>query len=241
MASVSDGTSYRLWTSEDGRDWRPVTTPSTPSTAGEHSMSVSASGSSVLLLADDGETGRVWLAKLGDDRPDPVSSAGSAFEDEGDRAVVDGLDAHVGTEDSALDAGAEAFELRAEGGVEGLADRSWCGCEPRGRRPLRVSPYNVNWEMTRIGAPVSEADCSSRSTAGPRSCGPGRRSRRARRHGSRPGRRAVPGSGENRQLSRQRTRLPEELAERRHASGISPIQQAFSRRAPARRRRGSPR
>ncbi len=30
FASVSDGTSYRLWTSDDGRDWRPVTTPSTP-------------------------------------------------------------------------------------------------------------------------------------------------------------------------------------------------------------------
>ena len=67
FASVSDGTSYRLWTSDDGRDWRPVTTPSTPSTAGEHIMSVSASGGSVLLLADDGETGRVWLAKPGAD------------------------------------------------------------------------------------------------------------------------------------------------------------------------------
>jgi hypothetical protein len=65
LASVSDGTSYRLWTSEDGRDWRPVTTPTTPTTAGEHIMSVSASGSSVLLLADDGETGRVWLTELG--------------------------------------------------------------------------------------------------------------------------------------------------------------------------------
>ena len=65
FASVSDGTSYRLWASDDGRDWRPVTTPSTPSTAGEHTMSVSSSGGSVLLLADDGETGRVWLAKPG--------------------------------------------------------------------------------------------------------------------------------------------------------------------------------
>ena len=65
FASVSDGSDYRLWTSDDGRDWRPVTTPTTPSITGEHLMSVTASGSSLLLLADDGETGRVWLAKLG--------------------------------------------------------------------------------------------------------------------------------------------------------------------------------
>jgi hypothetical protein len=65
FSSVSDGTSYRLWTSDDGLAWRPVTTPSTPSTAGGHSMSVSAYGSSVLLLADDGERGRVWLAMPG--------------------------------------------------------------------------------------------------------------------------------------------------------------------------------
>ena len=60
FASVSDGTSYALWASADGREWRPVTTPTNPTTAGEHIMSVSSAGSSLILLADDGETGRVW-------------------------------------------------------------------------------------------------------------------------------------------------------------------------------------
>jgi len=65
FASVSDGTSYALWASADGREWRAVTTPTNPTTAGEHIMSISSSGSSVILLADDGETGRVWRGQPG--------------------------------------------------------------------------------------------------------------------------------------------------------------------------------
>lgn len=64
FASVSDGTSYALWASDDGHAWQPVTTPANPTTAGEHVMSVGGYGSALLLLADDGENGRVWLAKL---------------------------------------------------------------------------------------------------------------------------------------------------------------------------------
>jgi hypothetical protein len=64
FASVSDGTGYALWASDDGRAWQPVTTPTTPTTAGEHIMSASGSGNTLLLLADDGESGRVWLAPL---------------------------------------------------------------------------------------------------------------------------------------------------------------------------------
>jgi len=63
FASASDGTTYQLWASDDGREWRPVVTPTSPSTAGEHIMSVSSSGSSVILLADDGEAGRVWTGR----------------------------------------------------------------------------------------------------------------------------------------------------------------------------------
>jgi hypothetical protein len=64
FASVSDGTSYALWASDDGHAWQPVTTPTNPTTAGEHVMSVGGYGSALLLLADDDENGRVWLAKL---------------------------------------------------------------------------------------------------------------------------------------------------------------------------------
>jgi hypothetical protein len=34
--------------------------------------------------------------------------------------------------------------------------------DQEGRRPFRVSAYNVNWLITRIGAPSSLADRSSR-------------------------------------------------------------------------------
>lgn len=59
LATVSDGASYALWTSRGG--WRPVAAPVTPTTAGEHILSVATAGDEVLLLADDGTRGRVWL------------------------------------------------------------------------------------------------------------------------------------------------------------------------------------
>ncbi len=62
VATVSDSTSYAMWTSTRGEDWRPVRTPTHPTTAGEHIMSVASDGEQVLLLADDGEHGRVWGA-----------------------------------------------------------------------------------------------------------------------------------------------------------------------------------
>jgi hypothetical protein len=62
VTALSDGLKYGLWASPDGQRWRPVTTPTRPSTAGEHIMTVAGTGRSVLLLADDGQAGRVWLA-----------------------------------------------------------------------------------------------------------------------------------------------------------------------------------
>jgi hypothetical protein len=61
VTTVSDGAKYGLWASNDGQRWREVATPTRPTTAGEHIMSVAASGHSLLLLADDGQAGRVWL------------------------------------------------------------------------------------------------------------------------------------------------------------------------------------
>ena len=37
FAAVSNGTSYQLWASDDGRAWQPAITPTTPTTAGSTS------------------------------------------------------------------------------------------------------------------------------------------------------------------------------------------------------------
>lgn len=63
MAAVSDGAAYELWTSSGDEDRRAVRTPKHPTTAGEHTMSVASEGDQVLLLADDGEQGRLWTAR----------------------------------------------------------------------------------------------------------------------------------------------------------------------------------
>jgi hypothetical protein len=61
VATISDGSRYGLWASPDGRRWRSVTTPTRPTTGGEHTMTAVASARSVLLLADDAQVGKVWL------------------------------------------------------------------------------------------------------------------------------------------------------------------------------------
>ena len=89
----------------------------------------------------------------------------TCLEHHRDRAVVDRLHLHVGAEHPALDVRAEPLELGAHGLVERLGSPGpgAAACQV-GRRPLRASPYSVNWLTTRIGAPTSEADCSSRSS-----------------------------------------------------------------------------
>jgi hypothetical protein len=63
VAAVSDGASYELWTFDGEKSWRRVRTPTRPTTAGEHTMSVASDGEQVLLLADDGDQGRLWTAR----------------------------------------------------------------------------------------------------------------------------------------------------------------------------------
>jgi hypothetical protein len=63
-ATTSDGAAYALWHSDDGDEWGPVTLPATPPvTAGEHVLAVATYDDVVLLLADDGEGGRLWSAR----------------------------------------------------------------------------------------------------------------------------------------------------------------------------------
>lgn len=62
MATVSDGATYQLWHTISGRSWQQVQVPASPEVAGDHTL-VAGSGAGLLLLADDGEGGRVWTGE----------------------------------------------------------------------------------------------------------------------------------------------------------------------------------
>jgi hypothetical protein len=63
LVSVSDRARFRLWSGTQGGAWREVVTPTDPPSTGDTRMSVAADGgSTVLLLSDDGTSGRVWTA-----------------------------------------------------------------------------------------------------------------------------------------------------------------------------------
>jgi hypothetical protein len=64
LAAVSDGTDYAVWTggADDADGWRPVELPMTPTAAGEHVTTLAADDDTVVLIADDGEQGRVFTA-----------------------------------------------------------------------------------------------------------------------------------------------------------------------------------
>jgi hypothetical protein len=63
-ATTSDGSAYALWHSDDGDEWAEVRLPATaPATAGEHVLAVAAHDEELVLLADDGEGGRVWWSQ----------------------------------------------------------------------------------------------------------------------------------------------------------------------------------
>lgn len=62
LASVADGESYQLWSSQVAGTWGRVSVPLEPEVGSERTLTVSARDQQVLLLADDGADGRVWLA-----------------------------------------------------------------------------------------------------------------------------------------------------------------------------------
>jgi hypothetical protein len=63
LVTVSDGARFRLWSGTDGAAWHEVVTPTDPPSTGDTQMSIVADdGGTVLLLSDDGTSGRVWTA-----------------------------------------------------------------------------------------------------------------------------------------------------------------------------------
>lgn len=62
VAAVSDGTEHGLWCSTDrGATWRPVAAPAAMPAGAERDVDVTAGPTGLLLLIDDGRTGRAWF------------------------------------------------------------------------------------------------------------------------------------------------------------------------------------
>lgn len=60
VAAASDGAVFRLWAAGADHAWRPVATPTRPLNNGDDQLTVAADADTVLLLSDDGTSGRVW-------------------------------------------------------------------------------------------------------------------------------------------------------------------------------------
>jgi len=61
LVAVSDGARFGLWAAT-AHTWSEVATPTRPRTSGDAQMTVTADDDAVLLLSDDGTSGRVWRA-----------------------------------------------------------------------------------------------------------------------------------------------------------------------------------
>lgn len=61
LATVSDGVRYRLW-ARAGDRWQQLAAPDRPQSTGDTAMTLAADGSQVLLVSDDGTSGRAWVA-----------------------------------------------------------------------------------------------------------------------------------------------------------------------------------
>lgn len=59
LTTVSDGACLRLW-ARSGHRWREVATPSSVRSSGDTQLTIAAAGNDLLLLSDDGTSGRVW-------------------------------------------------------------------------------------------------------------------------------------------------------------------------------------
>ena len=57
-----DGARFRVWAGVPDGPWRQVATPTRPRASGDTLLSVVGDDTSILLLSDDGTSGRVWVA-----------------------------------------------------------------------------------------------------------------------------------------------------------------------------------
>ena len=62
LVSIADGQTYQLWSSPQQGTWDRVLVPLEPEVGSERVLAVANRGKDVLLLADDGMDGRIWLA-----------------------------------------------------------------------------------------------------------------------------------------------------------------------------------
>lgn len=62
LATISTGTHYEMWQSDEGREWQRVDVPLEPQTAGDHTLVV-ADGDGLLAVADAGDGGHVWAGE----------------------------------------------------------------------------------------------------------------------------------------------------------------------------------
>jgi hypothetical protein len=60
VLAASDGAVFRLWARTTAHGWQQVATPTRPATTGEDQLTVASDRDTVLLLGDDGTSGRVW-------------------------------------------------------------------------------------------------------------------------------------------------------------------------------------
>lgn len=65
VAAVSDGTVFGVWQSLPGDRWRPVEGPAPMPAGPDNAVSVLGAGDRLMLLADDGKQGRLWITELG--------------------------------------------------------------------------------------------------------------------------------------------------------------------------------
>jgi hypothetical protein len=62
LAAVSDGVRFHLWARRGGDDWQTVALPTRARADGDRHLTVAADDQQVLLLSDDGTSGRAWVA-----------------------------------------------------------------------------------------------------------------------------------------------------------------------------------
>jgi hypothetical protein len=60
LVAASDSAVFRLWARTTGGRWRQVMTPTRPASTGDDQLTVASDGSTIVLLGDDGTSGRVW-------------------------------------------------------------------------------------------------------------------------------------------------------------------------------------